>query len=211
MRDPVLLHRMKTVLIAGVVLILLSGCMSSAVIPEDRFYRLPDVRVEGDASGFLNRPVTIGQVRAGGLYRERSLLYTDALQPLELHRYRYRYWVDAPAELVREYLQDYLRALNVAGSNNADDTDNQGTAVIDGQLLRFERNLYQDKVVVTVRMLLQYQGRQHNKGPVFTQVYQREIKTADRSMQSTVTAYGSALRQIFSAFLQDVATRAQKP
>ncbi|MCK5092731.1 MAG: hypothetical protein KAR30_09415, partial [Gammaproteobacteria bacterium] len=72
---------------------MLVACGSQPPVPEDRFYRLPDIQhKQTDAKPIsitLSKPVKLERIDTEGLYQERAILYIDNSYPLELRRYHY--------------------------------------------------------------------------------------------------------------------------
>lgn len=189
-----------------IMMIALSACMTSTVIPEDRFYRLPDIHIDhANKKPVFSKALVVGKISAEGLYHERSMLYIDASHPLELRRYHYQYWTQTPSNLLQQYLIDYLHAVNASKRIVATQgIGDKNLGIIKGRLLRFERVMKPDKTTIQVSLVLQY----HELGQtrLFEHEYQRDVAAADQSMQATVIAYSEALQQIFTAFLHDLTT-----
>ena len=92
------------------VLLGLVGCVSQTSVPEDHYYRLPEIKPEKTLSQpILNGAIGIAQLRAEGLYLERTLLYIDPTQPLEVRRYHYRHWIKVPTQLLHDSMLAYMR------------------------------------------------------------------------------------------------------
>ena len=186
---------------------LLSACMTSATVPDDHFYRLPAIRATEVTGPRIEAALAVGPIAVDGLYRERNMLYIDESDALELRRYHYRYWVQAPDELVRQYLMDYLRATKAADNITRYRPGNQGGGVIEGRILRFERMPHHGRASIEVSLVLQYRDSAGQDQAQFERRYSREVDAANGSMHATVVAFGDALQQIFGAFLQELSAR----
>ena len=80
---------------------LLSGCMGQTTVPEDHYYRLPEIAPDNR----INKPVIEGTLGVElfqliGIPNTRSMLYVDPIHPNELKQYHYRHWVDSPQKLI---------------------------------------------------------------------------------------------------------------
>ena len=88
-------------LLFGLLLLSLAGCGSAPPVPEDHYYRLAAAGPVVTEWRF-DRPVRVLMPEADSLYHGRAMLYARTESPLEVHRYRYRFWTaPAPRMLAR--------------------------------------------------------------------------------------------------------------
>ena len=200
------MYLIKYVVLTGCLT--LTGCagFSSSPIPEDHFYRLPEVTPATVLNtALIKGTLGVASLTSNGLYRERSLLYINQLQPLELHQYHYYYWTDTPTRLIQENFLSFLRISGLGNKIIRFEPGADADAWISGKLLRFERILDQNNAKVMVAIELQFfvkdkQQAQFNKEYVVT------MPTQNLSMYSTVEAFGGALRRIYHEFIEDLLT-----
>ena len=101
---------MRSWLLAVLVSMLLAGCGSTPPVPEDHYYRLA-VPVRTALPGWrFERPLRVLVPEADSLYHGRAMLYAESDTPLELHRYRYRFWTAPPPRLLARLTRDLLGA-----------------------------------------------------------------------------------------------------
>ncbi|HHH47183.1 MAG TPA: hypothetical protein ENK53_09290 [Thiotrichales bacterium] len=96
-------------LIPGLLLLLVTGCGSSPPVPEDHYYRLAAAGPPL-AQWPFDRPVRVLMPEADSLYHGRAMLYARAETPLELHRYRYRFWTAPPPRMLVRLTKEHLGA-----------------------------------------------------------------------------------------------------
>ncbi len=87
--------------------LLMAGCGSTPPAPEDHYYRLA---ATGQAFGRwrFDRPVRVLMPEADSLYHGRAMLYARSGTPLELHRYRYRFWTAPPPRMLVRLTKERL-------------------------------------------------------------------------------------------------------
>jgi ABC-type uncharacterized transport system auxiliary subunit len=168
-------------------------------IPEDHFYRLPAASVSRPVAQRFER-LLIRPVQVAGLYHERAVLYVEQAQPLEIHRYRYHFWVQPPARLVAGYMHDWLTLSAVAGMVT-DQSDARPALEISPVISGFERLLADDGVQVRVTMSfkLAYPG-----GRQRTLKYQEKRTAAGNGMYDSAVAFGVALDALMQRLLADL-------
>ncbi len=196
------MNNMISALCAVIVVALLSACsIGGSAIPEDHYYRLPEVSTEKQLkTPFQN--LLIKPVRVAGLYHERSLLYVETDSPLELRRYHYHYWVEPPALLLTKQIQAYFKARDHADHSSL--APSQSAAVIMvPRLLNFERLVGPAGIEVLVRLefVLQHQGAGQRD---WTQIYSAQVPVDSVSMHDTVRAFGAAIDQTIQALNADL-------
>jgi ABC-type uncharacterized transport system auxiliary subunit len=187
-----------------VLLILsLTGCFGDgAVVPQDKFYRLSEVAAEKKIKSPF-RVVAIERLKGDALHRERSILYSEAEQPLKLKRYHYHYWTRTPGELIREHLISYLRQSEFATRIVRYGEVAKIDAKISGQIKNFERIIDADGIKVRAHLELSLETL-GNTRRYYQWEYDIQHSTTDSSMYATVTAMSSALEIIYAQFLQDI-------
>ncbi|MCP4431544.1 MAG: hypothetical protein GY806_11240, partial [Gammaproteobacteria bacterium] len=98
------------ILIASLAIALLAGCVSSAPVPQNNFYRLTELQpAKAKQNNQLPGVLLVERVKAVGILRERPLLYSFEKSPEAVKQHHYHHWVDAPTSLIREQLSTYLR------------------------------------------------------------------------------------------------------
>ncbi len=184
----------------------LAGCFgSSAVVPPDHYYRLPErPNVTKLPQPLITGLLGIKRLRAEGILSERSIVFVeDNSAPVQLQHYYYHHWAEAPVRLIQDDMLTYFRAAGVADKIVRFDAVKAPEFVVSGELLRLERLLNADGAEVVVRMVLRYSDGSRRKLYVHGDYMVRQ-KAGDKSMHSTVEAFAQALGKIYSAFIRDL-------
>ena len=187
----------KKLLVMAAVGLSLVSCMSPKQLPEDRYYRLPLYQGDAAVNFVLVGTVGVARIETLGLLNERSILYSDQQSPLELMRYHYHHWQEAPATLIQKNLRAYLERGGSAHSAVLYEPGHRVDQLIVGRLLQFERQLTGGGAQVVVQLEL---GLEQQAG----KTYQAEAVCRDKSMPATAEAFGRALEGIYRDFLDDI-------
>jgi len=181
----------------------LSGCMGQVNIPEDRYYRLPDVSPDQR----VGKPRIAGTLQVekfqmSGIPNTRAILYVDPSHPNELKQYHYRHWVDSPPKLINTSLVSYLRETDVASRVETADDKPSAESHLKGKIIRFERVIESDGPKIVVKMEISFESTLISGT---TKTYQAIIPTSSKSMDETVLAFGEALKSIYQSLVEDIA------
>lgn len=186
---------------------LLSGCMggSSVSIPNDHYYRLPEISaIQALSTPLLDGSLEVSTVQAGGMLHERAILFVREQQPLEVNPYHYYYWVNAPASLLQLHLLDYLRQKNFATSQHRYRADTPADFRLETELLHFERYLRKGTTEARVEMELVLRDK-HSQRILLRNHYRQTVQATSMEMADTASAFGAALTAIYTKFANDVA------
>lgn len=186
----------------------LSGCSLSTTVPQDHYYRLPDPQPATVADAGLARDtLAVAPFHTTGLYQERSILYIDTQQPLEVNRYHYHHWIKSPVYLVQEHMLDYLRETGVAARVIRHEPGVDADSLINGTIKRFERHTGPDRDEVRVTLELSYTDPDSQGASPWTREYSVIQPTPGRTIQDVISAFGAALDEICNNFVRDISTR----
>lgn len=187
-----------------VAAVLLSACVGQLPeLPEDRYYRLGQPAVPaGLQAPDLGASVAVARPFSDGLHMERTILYAEADQPLQVMRHHYDLWADSPPVLIQEHLVDFLRAAGVARRVVRSDSGFERALLIEPRLERFERILAPggDSVVVA----LEFTVRGERGAPIIHS-YELRRPVDGQGMYATVQAFDAALVEIYTRLLRDLA------
>ena len=178
-------------------LLLLSGCMGQITIPEDHYYRLPDISPhENLAEPVLEGAIGVEMFRLNGIPNSRSVLYVDPSHPNELMHYHYRHWVDSPEKLINSSIISFLRASGFARNVGRTDEKILQEIIIRGKIINFERVMESSGPKVDVKLEMSIDSKQ-DKQPGKMKIYQSIIAADNSSMDATIVAFGKALKSIY--------------
>lgn len=192
---------MNRIFLAFLLWSIAAGCGGPSPVPTDHFYRLPEVKADS-----LDRPVLAGSLSvapfgAGGLYNERSILYVEGDQPLELKRYRYHLWNNTPGYLLQQHLADYLKNAGIAEQVVIFQPGFETGHKLGGNIAHFERVVGNgvDQVKVSLNFLLISHGNL-----AWEREYQVSVPVQGGGVHDSVEAFGAALQQIYDALVQEI-------
>lgn len=189
-----------------IITLLISGCAGRGSVPEDHFYRLPDIRpTKTYDEHVFNASFGIAPLRAQGLTGDRAILYVDASRPFEIQRYYYHHWTDSPPALIQEHLLGYLRTSGIAAEVSRYEPGMQAGAIIDGTLLHFERVIGSDGISVEVALELDFRNRDNVTS--WHKEYHVTVPVKNASLHATIEGFGAALQRIFDAFTTDLVSK----
>jgi len=188
---------------AGLVLLLLGACSSSAPIPEDRFYELnPKVTVSLPKAS-LTGGLSITHIGADTLRSGRAILYRDVSRPLELGRYHYEFWAEKPPQMIQHALLDTLRQSGVADRVQAEGRRSHFRYELDVKVRRFEALIEtgRSRADVELEAVL---GMADSGDPVWMKVYRQQIDARPGDMHALADAMQQGLEQIFEQLIGDL-------
>lgn len=195
---------MKSQLLNMLFMLALTACsISGEPVPQDHFYRLPQIKSEPRHSSVMDS-LQLVSVTADGLYNERSLLYVDASRPLEIGRYHYHYWIESPRTLVSKYMVEAIKASNVAMYFIGPGAKGSGNASMSIKIVHFERIIDDSGFSVQVALLVNLNYRAA-KADYWQKLYSHEQAVDSSDMQDTARAFGDALNSISQMLINDLA------
>ncbi len=186
--------------------IALTACsLGGGNLPEDHFYRLPAIQLEAHKQPVFDH-IVLRPVRSSGLLHDRAILFVEAGRPLQLQRYHYHFWSEAPARLVHTALQQAFESRNIARHITEDIDEERPDRVIQAELQRFERYIDGDSIQAKVELYISVRDPALNTRP-WSRLYRIEVPSTGRDFHTTAEAFGRALQQISQALTEDL----QKP
>lgn len=191
----------NSIIFSLLVWCVVAGCAGPSPVPGDHFYRLPEVTPSPLHQPLLTGTLSVAPFGASGLYHERSIIYVEENQPLELKRYRYHLWNNTPGYLLQQHLADYLKSSGIAEQVVIFQPGVESEHKLSGNVSHFERVVGNgvDQVKVSLSFLLVSRGQ-------LTRVheYQVSFPVEGGGIHDSVEAFGAALQQIYDALIQDI-------
>lgn len=197
---------MKLYLLILMFTVFLTGCsITGNPVPQDHFYRLPEVTIEPQESNSIGS-LQLVSVTADGLYNERNLLYVDASRPLEVNRYHYHYWLESPLTLIGKYFANALKKSLV--SNHFIDAGEKNSADVrmSVKIVRFERVISDSGFSVQVALLvtMDYTARKVER---WQKMYKVDHEVDSGDMHDTASAFGDVLNSISQMLIRDLVNK----
>ncbi len=218
------MKRLSLIALALAGLTGLTGCIGSAPpIPRDHYYRVmvtPPSRAAAsqtasiENASVLGRPgsradivafpgvLSVAQLEAEGLLRERPLLYSTTGSATEMQQHDYHYWMDPPTRMLQLQLVDYLRASGLVQSVVTPELRIEADYEVSGRIKRLERLLGGGPTRVVAELELSLVARANNE-LIVVGTYRAEAIADDDGVESSVLALNQALGQVFERFLAD--------
>jgi len=180
-----------------ILLIVLSqwmlACSSLPPVPVNRYYHLPVPDTKSVSSDkALYKSILVRRPVVSGIYNERAILNVMATRPLELHRYHYHMWSQAPAMLVHDNVARFMRVSGVASTVSRQGSGSKADLIISSRILRFE----QIKLATESHALVHMEFSIHSNGKTLLREYEAKVKAASTDIHALVEAFGSALDQV---------------
>lgn len=182
----------------------LPACIGQSTVPQDHYYRLPDIVVAPDElAGIVAHTLSVAKPRSEGVYQERAILFSEADNLVELHPYHYQHWIKAPAVIIQDSLIEYLRQLGVAPQVQRFVPGKPTDVVINGTILKFERIIKTDGGSVIVALEFEV-DLPNSRNRVLSKVFKSEVQFGNASMQASINAFAEALQTIYKVLSQDL-------
>lgn len=201
------LRRFLTIHAMGIfsAMLLLNGCVNQPAVPQDYFYRLPELKPRTpDAINLINGVLSVDELQAEGVYRERPILYVDSQRPLEVVQYHYRHWMQTPSQLIQDNLVEFLRQANVASRVERYSGDSSAALRISGRLQKFEQWVQPSGATAVVEMEIELRLKTPQGTKKQTRIYQDKVMAEGPAIHDSVAAFGQALQHIYDKLLADL-------
>ncbi len=190
-------------LLALICTVFMTGCsLGGGSMPADHFYRLPEI-VHQPADQPRYKHIVIKPVRTSGLLHDRAMLYVDEQRPLELQRYHYHFWAEAPAYLVQNALIQALSSNSIAGIIGREVDQRRPDLVIEVQLIRFEQLIRKtaSEARVELRVSMYQPSKPENSK---TRSYLVNQPAQGDDFHAIAAAFGQAMQAITQQLIDDL-------
>jgi len=180
----------------------LAACgLGGGAVPQVYYYRLPVISVEKQPQPHYNE-ILIRPVKASGLYHERAILYSLKEKPLELKRYHYHFWAQAPAELVYQALSQGLAASGLAQQPGLESAEQLPDITLDTGIISFDRVIEGSQVVI--RVVLEVTLKREAGEAYRKKQYKSTQQLQTTEMHASAEAFGRALQEITALLIDDL-------
>jgi ABC-type uncharacterized transport system auxiliary subunit len=183
--------------------VMLAGCFGSAPsVPNEQFFRLIAAAPAEQASKKITGGIEIEPFAGEGVMSDRPLLFSvDDGRKLEQRNYAY--WTDAPPQMLRDQLIDYLRQAGIADHVVPSELRIDSAYVIRGTIKRLEQ-LVGSNTGAAISLELAVIENSSDR-LVLSKVYTAEKPTTGQSIDDAVAALNDGLNEIFADFTGDLA------
>jgi ABC-type uncharacterized transport system auxiliary subunit len=199
---PVLMRSFRPLILLP-ILAMLAGCFGSAPpVPQEQYFRLMAAQPAERASRPISGGIEIVPFAGEGVMSERPLLFSaDGGRKLEQRNYAY--WTDAPPQMLRDQLVDYLRQAGVADRVVPSELRLESAYEVRGTIKRLEQLVGSSTGAVISLELAVLEISSDRL--IFSKVYTAERPTSGQSIDDAVAALNDGLDEIFAAFAGDLA------
>ncbi len=195
---------MKLFAVSAISLLLLTSCFGgSSSIPDDHYYRLPELTGTKLASPLLFGTLRVKKVITHGIYGERTLIYTDKNTTIKLNRYHYHHWEKSPSTLIQDNLFQYLKTVGIASNIISNKQNIKEEYLLEAELLSMHRDMTSNsyKAIITIDLRLY---NKTNNSIYINKRYHSKITAKSASLVDTIKAYSDGLHNIYDEFIADL-------
>lgn len=198
--------RSSLAMLMTAAVLLLTGCAGNQVVPEDQYYRIapaaPEHRYE---SPLLDAGVVVAAVDATAIYQDRAIVYREAQSPLRLKRHHYHHWADSPAQLLQQYLLEYLGRANLAEQIHADRYGIEARYRLRTRLKQFDQVYRTDGVGVHVALAFELTDQASGERIALQDAEQTLFRAGETGMHTTVELFQAAVGQLTATWVEQLA------
>ena len=179
----------------------LSACASGPP-PEDVFYTLAPVTTPPASASPLTGTILVNRLATRGFTGGRRIVFRDEKQPLQIQRYHYLYWADAPAVMIQDQLAQGLRDAAIADYVITPAERARADWIGSGNLLRMEHHPDARPPAVAVEVELGIVSAAC-RDSVFLKRYSVHQAAQNKQIDQAIPAFERALRRLIGQFLKD--------
>ncbi len=197
---------MKLFAISAISLLLLTSCFGGGnSIPDDHYYRLPELTGNKLPTPLLSGTLRVKKVITHGIYGERTLIYTDKNNNIKLNRYHYHHWEKSPSTLIQDNLFQYLKTVGIASNVISNKQNTKEKYILEAELLSMHRDMTSNsyKAVITIDLRLY---NKTNNSIYINKRYHSNLTAKSAALVDTIQAYSNGLNTIYDEFIADLQT-----
>jgi ABC-type uncharacterized transport system auxiliary subunit len=185
------------------ILLVLAGCFGAPPpVPKEQYFRLIAAAPADQAPKKISGGIEIAPFSGEGVMTERPLLFTaDGGRKLEQRNYAY--WTDAPPQMLRDQLVNYLRQAGIADNVVPSELRVESAYVVRGTIRRLEQLVGSSTGAVISLELSVLENRSDRL--LLSKIYTAEKPTSGQDIDAAVVSLNDGLDEIFAAFVSDMA------
>lgn len=197
-------HRLISIFFCVTYTVLLTACFGgSTSVPDDNYYRLPEIPGKKMIDPVLTGSLSIKKVITHGIYNERTLVYTDKNTNIKLNRYYYHHWEKSPSMLIQDNLTQYLKSTGIAENVFSQTQNTSANYLLETELISMHRDMTSNPYLAVITINIKLYDKLKNS-LVINQRYHSEISVNSNDLIDTVKAYGVGFKNIYDEFISDV-------
>jgi len=172
-------------------------------IPDDNYYRLPELSGQKLSTPLLTGILSIKKVITHGIYGERTLIYTDSRDNIKLNRYHYHHWEKSPSKLIQDNLVQYLKTIGIAQQVISHSQYTSANYLLEAELITLHRDMTTDGYIAVISIDIRIYNKSNNS--IFiNKRYHSKISTNSNKLVDTIKAYGDGFHNIYDELITDL-------
>ncbi|MFV1984175.1 MAG: hypothetical protein ACC657_11595 [Thiohalomonadales bacterium] len=193
----------KLTLIILIILSLTSCFGGSSSIPDDHYYRLPELVGTKITKPILNGSLGIKKIITHGIYGERTLIYTEKTDNIKLSRYHYHHWEKSPSKLIQDNLVQYLKTIGIAPDVVSYNLNTRTKYLLEAELISMHRDITSNGYIAVITMDIRLYNKSNNSIYINKRYYSKITANTDK-LVDTIKAYGNGLQTIYDELIIDL-------
>lgn len=190
-----------TILISTLILTACFG--GSTSIPDDHYYRLPELVAIKMTTPLLNGTLSVKRVITYGIYGERTLIYTDENNRNKLNRYHYHHWEKSPSKLIQDNIVQYLKSSGIAQNVISYSQNTHADYLLEAELISMHRDITSKDYMADITINIQIYNK--SNGAIYiNKRYRSKITANSNELVSTIDAFGLSLKTIYDKLITDL-------
>ncbi|MFV2061633.1 MAG: ABC-type transport auxiliary lipoprotein family protein [Gammaproteobacteria bacterium] len=187
-----------------IVTVFLTACFGgSAHIPDDHYYRLPELKGEKLASPILSGTLSVKKVITHGIYGERTLIYTDKNNNIKLNRYHYHHWEKSPSSLIQDNLVQYLKTIGIAHHVISYSQNTNPDYLLEAELITLHREITSTGSIAVISIDIRLYNKSNNSIYI-NKRYHSNLTAKSNKLVDTIKAYSEGLHNIYDELISDL-------
>jgi ABC-type uncharacterized transport system auxiliary subunit len=182
----------------------LTACFGgSSSIPDDHYYRLPELVGEKLASPILTGTLSVKKIITYGIYGERTLIYTEKNNNIKLNRYHYHHWEKSPSTLIQDNLVQYLKSVGIAHHVISYSQNTEPDYLLEAELITMHRDMSSKGSIADISMDIRLYNKSNNSIYI-NKRYHSKLTAKSNKLVDTIKAYGEGLHNIYDELIADL-------
>ncbi len=184
--------------------VFLTACFGGgSSIPDDHYYRLPELSGEKLSNPILSGTLAIKKVITHGIYGERTLIYTDKNNTIKLNRYNYHHWEKSPSSLIQDNLVQYLKTIGIANNVISYSQNTNHDYLLEAELITLHRDMSSNNSIAAISIDIRLYNKSNSAIYINKRYHSKLIAKSDK-LVDTIKAYSEGLHTIYDELIADL-------